>query len=322
VASAKVEYSVRADEAGYYNISVDPNKGGLAIKTSLKRRIDNTHGVDFKIILPKKFSLELDSEGGGLSIENLEGTFSGKTMGGEVKLIDSDLDGSLKTMGGEVLFRNVTGDVDGSSLGGLVRYENVKDRSGRYRAPERIADAGITAKTVLLSTMGGEIEVEDAPEGAKVHKMGGPVRIINAKKFVHATTMGGDIRIKVKDGWVKATTMAGDITADVENGLGGGSEGISLESMTGDIILTIPAGLSLNLDLTISYTKKSDQNYRIISDFPVKEERTKDWVMPEHGGNNSANARKYIHGKSAAGGGTIAVVVKTINGNITIRKAR
>ncbi len=207
-------------------------------------------------------------------------------------------------------------------MGGLVRYENVKDSGGRYRAPERISESGLTAKTIVLSTMGGKIEVEEAPEGAKVHTMGGPVRVVNARKFVQAKTMGGDIRIKVKDGWVNATTMAGDITVDVENGLGGGDEGIRLESMYGDIVLTVPASLPLKLDLTIAYTKKSDQNYRIISDFPVQEERTQNWEFREGGGHGSENAWKYICGKGSAGGGTIDVKIKTVNGNITIRKGR
>ncbi len=340
VAAAKVEYSFQTDETGYFDIAVNPTKGGLEIKTDLKRRNVSTHGVNFKITLPKKFNVKLDSTGGGLTIENLEGTFSGKTMGGElvlrnvlgrarlttmggeIKLTDSELDGYLKTMGGEVLFRNVTGDVDGSSMGGLVRYENVKDRDGRYRAPERISESGLTAKTVVLSTMGGRIEVDDAPEGAKVHTMGGPVRILNARKFVQATTMGGDVRIMVKDGWIDATTMGGDITADVQAGLGAGDKGVRLESMSGDIVLTLPAGLPLKFDLTIAYTKNSDQNFKIVSDFPVREERTQNWEYPERGGRSEGNARKYIYGRGSLGAGTVDVRIKTVNGNITIRKAR
>lgn len=340
VAAAKVEYSVRDDEADYYDIAVNPAKGGLEVRTEMRRRAHSLHGVDFKITLPKKFDVSLDSMGGGLTIENLEGTFSGKTMGGElvlrsvrgrarlttmggeITLTDSVLDGYLKTMGGAVLFRNVTGEVDGSSMGGLVRYENVKDRDGRYRGPERISDSGLTAKTIVLSTMGGRIDVDDAPEGAKVHTMGGPLRVVNARKFVQAKTMGGDIRIKVRDGWVEAVTMGGDITVDVEGGLGDGERGIRLESMSGDIELTVPAGLPLRFDLTIAYTRNSDQNFKIVSDFPLKEERTQNWEYPEHGGRGGGNARKYIYGKGTTGAGTINVRIETINGDITIRKAR
>lgn len=338
VSAARVEYSVRDDEVGYYNTIVNPTKGGLEIKTQLERHVQNSRGIDFKITLPKKFNIELESMGGDLTIENLEGSFSGKTMGGElvlrgvrgsarlvtmggeIELSDSELDGYLKTKGGEVLFRNVTGEIDGSSEGGRVRYENVKDRSGRYRAPEQISESGLTSKTIVISTMGGEIDVDGAPEGAKVHTRGGPVQVTNARKFVQATTMGGDIRIKVEDGWVDATTVAGDITADIKTGLGGGDEGIRLESKAGDIVLTIPAGLSLKFDLTIAYTKNSDQSYRIVSDFPVEEERTQNWEYPEHGDRSDGNARKYIYGRGSIGGGTIDAEIKTVNGNITIRK--
>jgi hypothetical protein len=243
VAAARVEYSVRDDEADNYDIAVKPAKGGLEIRAELKRRADSLHGVDFKITLPKKFDVSLDSMGGGLTIESLERTFSGKTMG-------------------------------------------------------------------------GGIDVDDAPEGAKVHTMGGPLRIVNARKFVEAKTMGGDIRIMVRDGWVDAVTMGGDITVDVAGGLGADDKGIRLESMSGDVELTVPAGLPLRFDLTIAYTRNSDQDYQIVSDFPLKEERTQEW---DHG---RGTARKYIYGKGSAGAGTFPVRIETVNGDITIRKAR
>lgn len=340
VTTAKVEYSVRADEADDLDIVVKAAGGGLEIRTDVKRRNAGHHGVDFRVTLPRKFDLELDSMGGGLTIENLDGTFSGKTMGGElvlrgvrgrarlttmggeIRLTDAELDGYLRTMGGEVLFRNVTGDVDGTSMGGLVRYENVKGRDGRYRAPERISDSGLTAKTVVLSTMGGGIDVDAAPEGAKVHTMGGPIRIVNAEKFVQATTMGGDMRIEVKGGWIDATTMAGDIDAVVESGFGDGDRGVSLESMHGDIVLTVPPGLALSFDLTIAYTKKSRQDFKIVSDFPLQEERTQEWEYPKRGGRGDGNARKYVYGTGTTGAGAVDVTIKTVNGDITIRKAR
>jgi len=116
--------------------------------------------------------------------------------------------------------------------------------------------------------------------------------------------------------------MGGDITAAVEAGLGDGDQGVRLESMSGDIVLTIPAGLPLRFDLTIAYTKNSDQNYEIVSDFSLQEERTQNWEYPERGGRGDENARKYIYGRGSIGGGTIDVKIKTVNGNITIRKAR
>lgn len=107
-----MEYSIRADETGYYDIALNPKKGGLEIRTDLKRHVKSINGVNFEITLPKKFDVELDSMGGGLSIENLESLISGKTMGGELTLRGVRGRARLLTMGGDVTLTD--SELDGS----------------------------------------------------------------------------------------------------------------------------------------------------------------------------------------------------------------
>ena len=57
--------------------------------------------------------------------------------------------------------------------------------------------------------MGGAISVDDAPEGAVLSTMGGPIRVRSAARFVKAKTMGGEVRLDAVDGWIDATTMGG-----------------------------------------------------------------------------------------------------------------
>lgn len=336
LASVECSYDEEDDP---YRVKVTKTKTGLKIESDHERgRVEDLNGLRIRVMLPKQFHIEVDSVGGDLSLENMEGSFNGKngggdmefrhvrgragllTMGGDIRVIDSDLDGSLKTMGGEVLFRNVTGDVEGGSKGGEIRYDNVQGRDGRYRAPGRLPDLGMTAKTVALWTTGRGIEVADAPEGAIVQTMGGRIRISGACRFVNAKTMGGDINIRVRDGWVNAVTMDGDIDVIVKNGLGDGQGGISLKSVSGDINLTVPDGLSLSFDLKITYTKNSNRDYRIASDFAVKEEATKEWEYDKQ--HNDHQGYKYIYGIGSIAGGKIRVKIETVNGSITIRRGR
>lgn len=286
--------------------------------------------IRFDIRVPSQFDIELDSMGGSLSIDGVEGEFRGKTMGGpltlsdvrgearlttmggQIRLTDSELDGSLKTMGGEVLFENVVGDVTGSSMGGNVRYKNVQRRGGQVGSPDRLSEIDeATVETVQISTMGGAIEIEEAPEGASLHTMGGEIHVTDAARFVRAKTMGGDILIESVDGWVKATTMAGDVDVTV-TGSGGDVE---LSSYSGDITLHVPSGFSMELELEIAYTRNSRQDYRIDAPFDLQELRTREWDY------DNGSPRKFIRA-SGSNGGANRVKIETINGNITIVEGR
>ncbi len=221
-------------------------------------------------------------------------------------------DGFLKTMGGSVTFENVVGDVRGSSMGGNVRYKNVRSRGGRVVSPERTGGGVDDAvpDTVQISTMGGEVKVEEAPEGADLHTMGGNIQVRGARRFVRAKTMGGSIDIDSIDGWVQATTMGGNIEVHVT---GQGGE-VDLTSMAGDIELAVPAGFGMDLDLEIAFTRNSGKEFKITAPGGLKQSVTSDWDH-DHG-----TPRKYIRMSGVVNDGGHAVKVRTVNGNVTVRE--
>ena len=329
-----VSYKRGGKDAKHCVVEFDESGKGLKISTRYTGpRGSHSTDIDFEIQVPEWFDIELDSMGGGLEITGVEGEFSGKTMGGalilhdvrgearlttmggEIHLTDSELDGALKTMGGEVLFENVIGDVTGKSMGGNVRYKNVQRTGGELASPDRAGVKGleVTAETVQISTMGGAIEIDDAPEGASLHTMGGDIRVTDARRFVAAKTMGGDISLDAVDGWVKATTMGGDIEVTVT---GGGGD-IELTSMSGEIVLVVPSGFSMELDLEIAYTRNSSQDFSIEADSITALQRSESasWDH-DHG-----TPRRYIRAKGSTGGAS-KVKIRTVNGNITVREGR
>ena len=191
-----VGYEISGRTAGCCVVEARETGAGVEIETryrSSSRR--QSSDLDIVVAVPRQFDIELDSMGGGVEIDGVEGEFTGKTMGGElilndvqgearlttmggdIRLTNSELDGSLKTMGGEVLFENVVGDVKGSSMGGNVRYKNVQRRGGDVAGPSRTGGIDETSPdTVQISTMGGAITVDEAPAGADVHTMGGNIQ--------------------------------------------------------------------------------------------------------------------------------------------------
>jgi len=274
--------------------------------------------------VPDKFNVEFETMGGDIKINNVAGDFEGKTMGGQINLsklkgevdmttmggrinvADCDVNGKVKTMGGEVVVENVNGDLDASSMGGKVTQKNVKGNNNSI------------GKEVNISTMGGEINVDNAPNGAKVKTMGGDITINSAAKFVNAVTYGGDIEIKEVDGEITAKTFGGDV--DV-NFIGKGeNKDIMLTSLGGDINLKVPQDFSMNIYVEIAYTKdwgrkhKNFEDLKVSGDFNLSEERSSEWD-DSHG-----SPRKYYKAKGSVNGGSNKVVIKTINGNVSITK--
>jgi len=321
--SVKVLVEYRGSKFDEEGVDFYQSSSGLDIDVSYGGH--SGRGLDFFINVPEKFDIDVQTMGGNIKIVKVEGRFSGQTMGGDLSLSEvkgkvemttmggdialtqSDLDGNLSTMGGGVLFEDVVGDVNGSSMGGNVIYRNVKMRNGEWRARE---------KEVSISTMGGEINVDDAPMGAAVKTMGGNIEINRAKLYVRATTMGGNIDIGEIDGWIKASTMGGDVSAVMVGDPDKGERNVEISSMGGDIELTLPAGISADFDIRLTYTKNSSQSYKISSDFDLKVEESKEWEY------SKGSPRKVIRGGGSVKGGKNRIKIETINGNITIRKGK
>lgn len=330
--SAKVTYYDRTQGLGPYNIDITSrDREGLNIVAFLEDDVRSTN-LHFDIYVPEKTDLEFFTNGGGLQLENVEGIFKGKTkgggisldrvkgdvkiktMGGAINVVDSEVDGEIHTMGGSVLVKDVVGDLRATSNGGEVRYLNVRKKSGGIRGPGRDGDEeGVTAETVQISSMGGSIDVDEAPDGAIVSTAGGGIDVRAADRFVKARTGGGDISIEIVRGWVNARTGAGDIDVVIEKN-GSDDAGVTLITGIGDVSVTVPPGFSMELDVDLAYTRNSDRDYRIHCDFDFDEERTQEWDY------SSGTPRKHIYGTGKIAGGRHTIKITTVNGDVYIKQ--
>ena len=315
--SVKVSAKISGRHADDVDLRVEERNGGVFITSRLtESRKSQNVTIKLEVRVPSICDVKIESMGGAVSIDGVEGTFSGQTMGGrlnltnlrgeldlttmggEIQLTNSDVDGKVTTMGGKALVEDVFGDVKVTSMGGEITRRRVTR-----------SDGSSIGEQVNIHTMGGSIDVSDAPLGADVHTMGGDITIGSAADYVKAETMGGDIRIKEVDGWVNATTMAGDIQVTVI-----GNHDVELASMSGDVTLVIPDGSNLDIKIELDYTKNSSRNFKIVSDFPLDQQESADWNYDE------GSPRKTIRGVGTGGGNR--VVIRTINGNVYLKKSR
>jgi DUF4097 and DUF4098 domain-containing protein YvlB len=323
-----VEVAIDRRDGDECEVTVEPSGRGVRIESRyVGHRSNYSSHLEVEARVPHRFLVDLRTMGGDVHLEGLEGRFSGSTMGGELELVDlagsvdlstmggdirvqkSRLDGKVSTMGGMVRIEDNQGDLKGSSMGGAVTYENARSGGGE----------GHGRGPVVMSSMGGDVNVEDAPQGAELNTMGGSVHVRTARDHVKAETMGGDIKLERVDGWIDASTMGGRVEATVVDGGAPGRRDVRLESKSGDLRLTVPAGFAMDVDIEIAYTRNSTRRYRVISDFELAtEDETGDWDT-SHG-----SPRKIIRVRGHVGGAAAParVVLRTINGDVYLKRAQ
>ena len=149
---------------------------------------------------------------------------------------------------------------------------------------------------IKLNTAGGDIEVSSAIGNCKFNTAGGDINVISFKGDVKANTAGGDIRLNGSDGELKVNTAGGkiDVTYKGEN------KEISLNSMAGDITLSIPSDYKANCKLMT-------MNGDIKSDITIARENQKD---------NPAMKNQVV---GTINGGGKSLNCSTMSGNIFIK---
>jgi DUF4097 and DUF4098 domain-containing protein YvlB len=353
-----VTVDIGGDDADKVDVQFDDGSSFLNIHSECSKRRHVDVDLHFTIKVPSRCDVRIESNGGEITIEGVEGKLSGKTMGGALELArvkgeidletmggsvrveDSEAGGEVHTMGGEVVIRNVKGNLKGSTMGGAVTYDNVTGRSASSSEKEEMnistmgGDINVadTDKKVRAKTMGGDIDVAKAEE-VSVTTMGGDIDVEEAPAGASVTTMGGDITILSAGKYVAARTMGGDIRIDAIDGE------IKASTMGGDVEATMvgdPAKGERDVELssmggTIELTVPAGLSMSFDLEIEYTKDHHKNYRIEsefpvkieesakwEH--NFLGKAHKHIFGTGDVAGGEHTVKIKTRNGNIVIKK--
>jgi hypothetical protein len=276
-------------------------------------------------MVPRRFNIRVESSGGEIDIENVEGEFTGSTGGGEITIdrgrghaelstgggavtvTNSTMSGRVSTGGGGVILQGVDGGLRGSSGSGQVIYG---EEGLTYSKPDRDGIVRTSNGRVIVNKSGGSVSIGAAPNGATISTGGGSVTVGRAGAGVSVRTGGGDVEIGPIDGSAEAHTGAGDVVITLDNE---DTEGVNITSGNGTITLMVPRNLAAQLDLETAYTNNRSRPTRIVSDLPLSITETTDWDARQ------GTPRRYVRANQAVGGGGRRVRVRTVNGNIVIR---
>ncbi|HEX9892296.1 MAG TPA: M56 family metallopeptidase [Gemmatimonadales bacterium] len=336
------ELQVRARLAGAdwknTRVSIARVDGGVRVRaepTEDRNNFSTSH--DFEIMLPDRYDVRLESAGGSLTIIGVEGTFRGGSGGGEIRIerakgdarlttgggdiqvTDSDLRGSVSTGGGMVRLSRVRGGLRGFSGSGPVIYSDAGHRqTGDLDkvtiSKDRIQVAeGERTGLLHIQKAGGDIILDGAPDGVRANTGGGRIRIGRSAGLVDARTGGGDITIGPVAGSVNAGTGAGDVHITIVR-VDGQEQSLEVTAGVGRVVIEWPAGVAARFELETAYTRRFGRRTRIDSDWDLVHQETEDWD------DTQGTPRRYVRAEGKVGSGGGLVRVRTVNGDITIRR--
>jgi hypothetical protein len=158
----QVEVDARSSGSFRFELSSDGSNARFTGETSGWLGMLSSGDVSVRIKIPEAFSLELDTSGGEIEIDDVQGDVSARTSGGRIELDGAVGQVDLRTSGGRIQVDDVEGDVRANTSGGSVEVAEVT----------------------------GEVEVRTSGGHIKVHDVGGPV---------FARTSGGRISVRFVD---------------------------------------------------------------------------------------------------------------------------
>ncbi len=306
------ELSLRPQETGVILRGVTNPAGGAR---------HNSLSADFEITVPARSNLDLETQGGEISVGNLQGSLQAVTAGGDIHAADIKGVVKLETAGGSIDLGSVIGPVEARTAGGSIHAGDVTGKAvletsggeiisgmvtGTLRAETAGGDLVLRGSTGTLEaqTAGGQIHIGETGGSVVAQTAGGSIRLIGAHGKVDVKTAGGSIDLLQLRNAVQASTAAGSILAQVDSDLKSFAAS-KLETSAGDIHIYLPASLPLNIEALID----SAAGHKIISDFPLNIQ-----------GEGPASAATRVRGAGALNGGGEILQVHAVSGNIEIRR--
>jgi hypothetical protein len=226
-----------------------------------------------------------ETAGGSIRVGNVAAPAEARTAGGSIRVGDIQGAAALETSGGEIVAGMIQGTLRAETAGGdLV----LRGASGPIEA----------------QTAGGQIQIGESGGNVIAQTAGGSIRLQGARGRVEVKTAGGSINLLQLRNAVHASTAAGCILAQIDADQKTFAAS-ALETSMGDIQIYLPPSLPLTIDAAIDMAA----GHKILSDFPLNIKGSGQVFMPAQ-----------LRGQGALNGGGEVLRVRTVAGNIEIRR--
>jgi hypothetical protein len=96
---------------------------------------------------------------------------------------------------------------------------------------------------------------------------------------------------------------------------GANAHSVDVTSGKGEVVLLLPRDINATLELESAYTDNLGHKTHIESDWPLTPTETSDWDA-SHG-----TPRRYVRVRQNLGRGGAVIRVRTVNGNVVLKRA-
>jgi hypothetical protein len=182
--------------------------------------------IAFKVYVSRDVATDLETSGGSIHLDNLNGDEKFGTSGGSLHI--DHLTGHIhgRTSGGSIQVSNSGENIDLETSGGSIHADNCKG-------------------TIKLGTSGGSLRLNDLNGKVDATTSGGSIQANNIKGDLHTGTSGGSINLSGLDCSLDTYTSGGSIHAQL-NQVG---KYVKIDASGGHVDLQLPSNKGLDLNL-------------------------------------------------------------------------
>jgi DUF4097 and DUF4098 domain-containing protein YvlB len=281
---------------------------------------------DFEIAVPRSFNVEVNTSGGDISVEGVEGNTLLSTSGGDIEVARTTGTVEVSTSGGDLELKDITGNLQAETSGGDIQLLNIKgdvevataggDLSlNRVRGKIEAATSGGDIETVdcegasiEIATSGGDIQLSRISGPLEAATSGGDISGNGFSDKIEIATSGGDIALEEVGGAAEVATSGGDITVVVAKTQKKPHD-LDIATSGGDIRLSLPADIkaSVTAEIVLGEKRGLERN-DVYSDFPLTKKELE------------VDGDKVIRCTGDINGGGDPILLKTHGGDIHITR--
>lgn len=187
------------------NYNLDISQSGNTIAVTIKKKNNtsrnNKLNLSFKIQVPEETSSDIQSSGGSISLDGLNGEQEISTSGGSIQVVNSSGSVLSESSGGSFKAENFEGNIEVESSGGSIKISRLTG-------------------DLNVNTSGGSVNLEEISGSITANTSGGSIRaeLSNLEKSESLMTSGGSITAIVPEGLgLDLNLSGGRVNSNISN---------------------------------------------------------------------------------------------------------
>ena len=245
--------------------------------------------------------IDAQTSGGSIIAKRVSGFNRFHCTTGSIDITDSDGQLNASTIGGDISLTNFRGGLEIQTVGGSITIQNIKGNKIYCSTSGGDISGETISSDVKLETKNGDIYIKDILGEAILNTSGGDINVKKHRGPLKCRASFGDLELLNIIGSTDAFTSAGDILLETLYDSSIEDYSFNIETRSGDIGVTIPKGLQVNIESVLHGTKSIK---KLNSEIPIK----------------VVSYENKVVGTGKIGGGLIPLVLTTYSGSITINQ--